>query len=355
MQNTTFQVQRSQLSQTQLVTTDLPALEAGQVLLKVDQFALTANNITYGVVGDQIGYWHFFPATDGWGVLPVWGFADVVASENAGVKVGERFYGYYPMADYLVVEAGKVSPFGFLDITAHRKPLPVLYNRYTNVAMEKAYASSSAAIQMIFRPLFTTSFLLDDMLIDNDLFGAEQVILTSASSKTAFSLAFLLNQRTDRNYKIVGLTSARNIDFVNGLGCYDSVLAYEDLQAIADTTTVIVDFAGNKPLLLNLQDQLQNRLKFISQVGVVHHDQRVGDGKVKGKFFFAPAYAEQRLKDWTPVGFQQRIGAAWLEFVNAGSDWLKISETKGLSQMDAIYQKVLDGSADAKIGQIIEP
>ena len=35
-------------------------------------------------------------------------------------------------------------------------------------------------------PLFTTSYVLDDYIADNDGFGATQVILGSASSKTAF-------------------------------------------------------------------------------------------------------------------------------------------------------------------------
>jgi len=353
MQNSIFQVQRNQLAHTQIVTEELPELQSGQVLFKIDQFALTANNITYGVIGDMLGYWRFFPAEGEWGVLPVWGFADVVASENASIKVGERFYGYYPMAEYIIMEAGKVSSFGFQDMMSHRQPLPVLYNRYTNVAMEKAYADSSAAMQMIFRPLFTTSFLLDDMLIENEVFGAEQVILTSASSKTAFSLAFLLHQRKERNFKIVGLTSTRNVDFVEGLGCYDSVVTYDDVNTIENIPTVITDFAGNKPLLLGLQDQLEDNLKFLSQIGMVHHEERQGEGKIKGKMFFAPTYAEQRLKDWTPLGFQQRIGQAWQQFTTAGSDWLKMNEVAGLSEVDAIYQQVLNGTADAKQGQIV--
>ncbi|NRA84799.1 MAG: DUF2855 family protein [Gammaproteobacteria bacterium] len=32
-------------------------------VFEVDKFALTANNITYGMTGDTLGYWLFFPAT----------------------------------------------------------------------------------------------------------------------------------------------------------------------------------------------------------------------------------------------------------------------------------------------------
>lgn len=353
MQNTTFQIKPSNLAETQLITQDLPTLQSGQVLLKIERFALTANNITYGVIGDQLGYWRFFPAADDWGMIPVWGFAKVVASAHEGVKEGERFYGYYPMAEYLIADAGKVSPYGFRDIAEHRLSLPVLYNNYSNVSQEKAYEGSSENMQMIFRPLFTTSFLLDDLLLTNQDFGAEQIILTSASSKTAFSLAFLLHNRSERNFKIVGLTSARNVDFVRGLACYDEVIAYDDIKDVTVKSSAIIDFAGNKPLLLDLQEQLGEFLKFLSMVGLVHHDQREGEGKIKGTFFFAPTYLQERLKEWGGVGFQQRIGKAWQAFTQVGSDWLEMNEVAGLSALDDTYQAVLDGSADAKVGQII--
>ena len=44
----------------------------------------------------------------------------------------------------------------------------------------------------MYRPLFFTSFMLADQLEDNDWFGAEVLVLSSASSKTAYGTAFLL-------------------------------------------------------------------------------------------------------------------------------------------------------------------
>src|SRR5213083_3326405 len=73
-------------------------LEAGEARLRVERFGFTANNITYGAFGDQIGYWRFFPAEEGWGRIPVWGFGEVVASEAPGIEPGRRFFGYFPMA-----------------------------------------------------------------------------------------------------------------------------------------------------------------------------------------------------------------------------------------------------------------
>ena len=73
------------------------SLEEGEVRLAIDFFAFTANNLTYAVAGDMLGYWNFFPVVpdDGYGVIPVWGFADVTESRCGEVLVGERLYGYF--------------------------------------------------------------------------------------------------------------------------------------------------------------------------------------------------------------------------------------------------------------------
>jgi hypothetical protein len=68
--------------------------------------------------------------------------------------------------------------------------------------------------QALLQPLFMTSFVLDDWLVDSDLFGAELVVLGSASSKTAIGLAHLLT--TNQRARVVGLTSERNAEFVRG-------------------------------------------------------------------------------------------------------------------------------------------
>ena len=40
-------------------------------------YALTANNITYGVAGETMKYWNFYPAAAGMGRIPVWGVGKV--------------------------------------------------------------------------------------------------------------------------------------------------------------------------------------------------------------------------------------------------------------------------------------
>ena len=60
------------------------SLQSGEVMVKMERFAFTANNLTYAVTGDQIGYWQFFPPhdTEANGSHTSWGFARVVESNH---------------------------------------------------------------------------------------------------------------------------------------------------------------------------------------------------------------------------------------------------------------------------------
>ena len=119
VQNVDFVVNRHDLHDCRFVTNTL-APAADEVLLRVERFALTANNITYAVAGDSMSYWAFFPTTEGWGRVPVWGYAVVEQSNHADVAVGERVYGYLPMSTHLIVRPARVTSAGFVDSVPHR-------------------------------------------------------------------------------------------------------------------------------------------------------------------------------------------------------------------------------------------
>ena len=167
----------------------------GQVLLRIDRFGFTANNITYVTLGERFSYWNFFPATDRWGRIPVWGFATVLDSACESVEAGERFFGYYPMSSHVLMEPTRVTPTGYVDGIRHLRELPPLYNHYIRTTMDSTYAEATEPEHALLRPLFITSYVVDDWLWDNALFGARAVVVSSASSKTAYGLAFLLTER----------------------------------------------------------------------------------------------------------------------------------------------------------------
>src|SRR6476620_3027215 len=124
---------RDDLRETRIAESPRPDIQDGEVLLRVDRFGLTANNVTYAVFGEAMSYWAFFPAEEGWGRMPVWGFAEVSASEVPELAVGRRFYGYLPPSSELLVTPDHVGAHGFTDASPHRQALPAAYNGYAAV------------------------------------------------------------------------------------------------------------------------------------------------------------------------------------------------------------------------------
>ena len=280
-------------------------------LLRVDRVGLTANNVTYAVLGDAFRYWEFFPAEPGRGVVPLWGFAEVVESQVDGLDPGGRFYGYLPSGSHLLVRPGRVDDRGFRDASPHRETLPSPYNAYALTTGDPAYEPGREDLQVLFRPLFCTSFMLADWLVDNDAMGAEQIVLSSASSKTAYGAAFELHRQ---GRTVVGLTSPRNVAFTESLGCYDTVLTYD---AVADldpaVPTLYADLAGDADLAASLRAHLGAALVHEVVVGVTHQEAAPA-GKLADTgpgMFFAPDQMRKRIGEWGREGLDQRFAEAW--------------------------------------------
>ncbi|MEP3224907.1 MAG: DUF2855 family protein [Parasphingorhabdus sp.] len=335
-------VKKTDLPQSNWQNTDLPPLAQGELLLEIEKYALTANNITYAAVGDGFGYWNFFPTGDDqWGIVPVWGFAKVAASHVEGIAVGERVYGYLPMASHLVVAPGNVTDAGFVDSAAHRQGLAIIYNQYHRLGQESGEMEAERAL---YQPLFTTSFLIEDMMRKSDWHGAQALLLTSASSKTALGLA-VVAKNLSPEIKRIGLTSPGNSAFVAATGLYDEVLTYDQLaEADADQATVSVDFAGNSKVLAAIHDHWGDRLKFSSLVGATHFEERGGDGELKGPkpiLFFAPTAAESLMKEIGPVDFRAKVDAQFAAFVTAVSGHLSVEHLSGLDSLQNAYLEML--------------
>lgn len=355
-QKTDFYVARTDLEKCSVAEAAVPdMLEEGQALLKVERFAFTANNITYAAFGEAMRYWEFFPAPEGQGQIPVWGFAEVVTSRAEGAAPGERVYGYLPMSTHLVVEPVKADAAGFFDGAAHRRELPVIYNHYVRCATDPGYAAKTEELQMLFRPLFMTSWLINDLLEDNDFFDGKAVILSSASSKTAFGLAFLLKAGTGA--RVIGLTSGGNVEFVEGLGCYDQVLAYDDITTLdASEPAVFVDFAGSGPLRSALHHFFAENLKYSCSVGASHWDQPRGGEALPGAkptLFFAPSQAQKRAKEWGTAGLMARFAADWAAFLGPVSSWISVIEGRGPTAVEAVYLATLAGKVPPHEGHIL--
>jgi hypothetical protein len=349
---------------------DAPAqrpLAPGQVRLAVEAFSLTANNITYAAFGEAMKYWQFFPAGDAaLGCLPVWGFATVSESRAEGLAPGRRVWGYYPAGSHLVVAPSKVAAAGFVDGSAHRQELAAVYNQYVFCDTDPSWRPELEGLQAVLRPLFLTAFLLDDFLADNEFFGSSQVLLSSASSKTALGTAYCLAKRRGLPgaARIVGLTSTAHVEFVRSLGCYDAVLTYDQLTSLEpQTPTVYVDFSGDAELRRRIHTHFADALRFSSSIGGTHWSALGSARDLPGPrpvLFFAPAQVKARSapppQGWGAAEVQRRMGQAWVQFISQVHEqgWVRIATRSGAQAALQAYRDMLAGSTDAREGLMLD-
>lgn len=359
MNITQVHVNKTALTDAVLVELPLPPLPEGAVRLAIESFSVTANNVTYAVVGDGFKYWDFFPAPEGLGIVPMWGHARVIESRHPDIAVGERVYGYLPMASHLDVRPGRVTPSGFSDTTDYRQPMSPVYNSYTRLAADPEHDPQREAERMIFGPLFRTGFLIEYFLRGADWYGAEQLIVTSASSKTAMGLASAARQSSPQVRRI-GLTSLGNVGFVAASGLYDQVVAYDDLESLTITPSVSVDFAGNADLLARIHHHFGDALAHSALVGMTHIEARstFGGGEPlpgpKPALFFAPDHAVAFFKAHGAEEGGKLIAAAWGEFLKAAQGTIAIDRHKGLVAARDVFLAMVSGQIDPAKGIVIE-
>ena len=356
--NRTYLVNKEKLTPKGFQSLKIRDLDSGAIRFKIQKYAFTSNNLTYAVVGYRVRYWEFFPAEDPWGIIPVWGFAEVVASNHEAIQVGEQFYGYFPMADYLDVSPSKVNDFGFTDQTPHRQELASIYNYYSRVKNDLNYKPEVEDYIPLIRPLFITGFLNYYFLKEEHFEGIEQIVLTSASSKTALSLAYMLKiNQTEDHKNIIGITSQSNMSFVKASGYYDQVISYDQFESnLENKTTVIVDFAGNSGLLQQIADLLNDHLKYISLIGLTDWQAEKGFKSLpNAHFFFAPTQAQKQFGVWGVEETNKKIAQALFKFINEISKSLKIQHIHNEQALTELYTQMLQGKVDPSLGYIIIP
>ncbi|MEP1943791.1 MAG: DUF2855 family protein, partial [Sulfitobacter sp.] len=190
-----------------------------------------------------------------------------------------------------------------------------------------------------------------------DCFGAQQIIIGSASSKTGLGLCKYLAEPTERPYKIIGLTSARNHSYVEGLGACDQVLTYEEVGQLPTVSSVYVDMSGNGAVKAAVHSRLDHDLKHSAAVGISHWDQFRPQNTVTGvkpQFFFAPAQIAKRRDEWGAGVIEQQITQAWKRLAQDAGSWLDVKVHHGIAQAAGVYAALADGSSNPREGHIIQ-
>ena len=275
------------------------------VVVQLERFALTANNLTYAKLGDALGYWRYFPGPQGWGRVPIWGIARVVQSPIEGLAEGERVHGFLPISTYCTLTPALRGPFGFFDAAPHRADLPGTYNEYRLIDRDPNYDYDDEDAFLALRPLFILGFFLAEWLAEEKGFGCERVVVSSASSKAATALAHQIGARVER----IGLTDERNLAAVARLGVFDKAIAYSviaDDRSLAERPAVFVDIAGDPAIADRLGRSMGAALVRTIAVGTTRSDPDLFrrtpnvEGGRHAEFFFAPAHIPRLREAWAP-------------------------------------------------------
>lgn len=349
------EIARDDLAQTRVVDDVAIPLHAGQARVAVDSFGLSTNNITYAHFGEAMKYWDFFPSAGEdaarWGRLPVWGFGEVVESTNAQLATGVRLFGYFPMGEQLIITPS-VTSASVVDTSAHRSHLASAYNSFRICASDPLYRADREELQMLLYPLFFTSFLIDDFLSDDAALATTDVIVSSASSKTAIGVAYLARRRGAR---VVGLTSQKNVEFTSSLNTYDVVVTYDEVASLPRRTSVYVDMAGDPFLRNAVHEHCGDDLTLSLVVGGTHFGAPTSSPTSRPPgprptFFFAPDRVSARTKQWGADELNAKVAAAWHDFATYCDAWIQRRVVRGAPEITKVYESLLRGDVDPAEG-----
>lgn len=327
-------------------------LEPGEVRLAVEKFGLTTNNATYARFGDDsvIPFWRAFPGPEGYGRVPVWGYARVVESRHPGVAVGARYFGYLPMSTHHVVAPDPVAR-GFADISPQREFLHPWYRTY-----ELAPDGSDDRWALL-HPVYPAAFNLADLLERQAAQGARSVLISSASSKVAIGL---VEELAERRVELPAVGLTRHTAFVERLGRYDKAVPYEALSSISlASPAVFVDLTGDASLRTAVCTRFASELCHTALVGFTHSTASVlpppNLGGPEPGVFFAPAVEMEAIAEEGADAYYGRYAESERRFVDHTASWLTIRTGQGPEAIIAAFRSVLSGDQPPDVGSVLRP
>ncbi|OCK74904.1 hypothetical protein K432DRAFT_386526 [Lepidopterella palustris CBS 459.81] len=296
----------------------LPSLAASSIRVQSTVIGLTTNNISYARLGDMPGRnfyaAHPLPFKEGpysdftkYARISAWGTGLVIDSTVDFIPTGTKLWGYLPIASLpvdKVVEQSSAKNI-IIETSEFRKAVMPVYNYY--FVLDKAHAESAKfqGYSALLRQLFETSYALNRLVFawdpkiapvnpaglspppHLDTWTKESanlhdatVVIMPASSKTAFSLAYMLRYvrpKGEQPRAIVGVSSAASRSFVEETKAYNTVTLYDaaesepsklvqELGLSATSKIVLADFGareGFKDLWRRKLDAISNNVLFL--------------------------------------------------------------------------------------------
>ena len=370
---------RDDIKETVVLRDELPALQQGEIRLRVDKVGLTANNLFYAQMGEApfLKFFAVYPLEEQHKHLanvPAWGLATVIESANSDFAVGEQFRGFLHMTNIVQMKA-KRTPEGMKAYGGKRDKLNQAYNGFIRVDASGASpingSGDKSDLAMTSAPGALSGFILYELLKMHDFYDSRGVVLTSASSKLSLATAQLL--REDRNNGrlecVTGYTAQGNVEFVRATGLYDVILTYPEALS-SGSDQVFVDVAGDATIYKRCKDQLVKAFA----VGGTHSDadasiftsfgfsgflkmivDMIAPQFVKSwasrrlsprlEMFFAPTVINELLASWGQEEFDRKSNIALSQFVDTAIDesWIHVDRSERLEDIQAAYKKIVLG------------
>jgi hypothetical protein len=230
---------------------------------------------------------------------------------------------------------------------------------------------------MLYRPLFWTSYWCEDWLYSSRYrTGASVVLISSASAKTAFCLAYLIGKRLNRGEisektRIIGLTSPRNVTFTKRLGLYHEVFGYDmftsvpSFQAGPERRWIYIDVAGNielnEKIFAHFASPYTPKLAACITLGLTNVSPLSADISKKWakntftmseaaqdmtspswprvEYFFMPEWLEIRRLQIPIQEVFRRQNKAWKEVMKDCTGWVQLQQVKGSAAVKRAYVK----------------
>ncbi|KAF5367464.1 hypothetical protein D9758_003784 [Tetrapyrgos nigripes] len=361
------------------------------ILIRVDRFAFSANNITNQVLAEHP---HFRHKTHG--VLPFWGFATVIKSSHSKIEVGERLLGFFAPTRYLVLP---LSDVGEVSMYIPRPHLPAdrsIFSKVVRCKSDPAYQPFTEDLMMLYRPLFWASYWCEDWLSCSDYRGnCENLLVSSASSKTGYLFAYCA-RNADRDIRLIGLTSKKHVSFTKHLGLYDEVYDYDTFlttktfQSNPGRKWIYVDVNGNAALTTKIHKHFSSdytgtlaasiSLGLATKSPIVAWEQQLAldaqlgaDPTLEPNFhvmgqksscandpdiwpqreqFFTPEWLAVRKKQMDPTEICALAKSEWSRLVQDCQGWVEMEQVYGIDGVVKAYERILHGDVAPDKGLI---
>ena len=209
-------------------------------------------------------------------------------------------YGYLPPSSHLVVTPPRRTR-GFMDGSAHRMALPSTYQRYTLTGADPFYREDTEEIQMLLRPLFFTSFLIDDQLADEGLDRAGADHDRQRVEQDGDRRGLPAGAARGRGAGGPHLAAQRRVR--EGLGIYDRTVTYDSIGSFERGSRHVRGHRRRRRRAGGVHTHFGDDLAYSMTVGVTHWEE-MGAGPMPGPqptFFFAPTGSTSARRTGAPA------------------------------------------------------